>query len=250
MSEPAGGPAGTNGGAPVERGWGKLILALLAFFLLPFWLHVRAFVPVERTMLLYVPALAACTLVGWWAGGRVFLALVWVGMAVLLATQPAISNESFYNLARGWSLLLAGSFGLVCLFGTTGPFFPKALVALGLSLVLALVMSSFGPVSAADAKKAVAEELSRRNGQTMAAVNGLIERDPENWRRLTNAFPWLAGWPARIEGDVKTYSDGGAAVFPAVLALQSLAALALAWATYHRLGRARLGPPLGRLGDF
>ena len=32
--------------------------------------------------------------------------------------------------------------------------------------------------------------------------------------------------------------------------MQSLAALALAWATYHRLGRARLGAPLRPLKEF
>jgi hypothetical protein len=45
-------------------------------------------------------------------------------------------------------------------------------------------------------------------------------------------------------------SAAGTAVFPALLALESLAALALAWATYHRLGRARLGAPLRPLREF
>src|SRR5439155_3566679 len=45
-------------------------------------------------------------------------------------------------------------------------------------------------------------------------------------------------------------SKAGLAVFPALLALQSLAALAIGWATYHRLGRARLGAPLGQLKEF
>jgi hypothetical protein len=35
-----------------------------------------------------------------------------------------------------------------------------------------------------------------------------------------------------------------------LLALESLAALALAWATYHRLGRTRLGAPLQPLREF
>ena len=39
-------------------------------------------------------------------------------------------------------------------------------------------------------------------------------------------------------------------LFPAMLALESLAALGLAWALYHRIGRSRLGPPLGALKDF
>ena len=41
-----------------------------------------------------------------------------------------------------------------------------------------------------------------------------------------------------------------ARVGPAMLALESLAALAMAWALYHRLGRHPLGPALGALRDF
>ena len=39
-------------------------------------------------------------------------------------------------------------------------------------------------------------------------------------------------------------------MFPALLALESLAALALVWATYHRLSRKRIGAPLAPLSEF
>jgi hypothetical protein len=42
----------------------------------------------------------------------------------------------------------------------------------------------------------------------------------------------------------------GMATLPALLALESFAILALAWSLYHRLARARLGPPLARLREF
>jgi hypothetical protein len=35
-----------------------------------------------------------------------------------------------------------------------------------------------------------------------------------------------------------------------MIALESLIALAIAWALYHRIGRERLGPPLAKLRDF
>ena len=38
--------------------------------------------------------------------------------------------------------------------------------------------------------------------------------------------------------------------FPALLALESLAALALAWSLYHRMSRTRIGPPLAPLKQF
>src|SRR3954463_164799 len=97
--------------APSERGWGKLFLAFAAFVLVPMIPQVRAILPIEQTMLLFVPALAACALVGWWAGGRAFLAIAWVAIAVLMTTRPAAAPDAFYNLSRGWSLLRCGSYG-------------------------------------------------------------------------------------------------------------------------------------------
>ena len=44
--------------------------------------------------------------------------------------------------------------------------------------------------------------------------------------------------------------DRSLVVLPAMLALESLAALAVAWALYQRLARARLGPPLAPLRAF
>ena len=41
-----------------------------------------------------------------------------------------------------------------------------------------------------------------------------------------------------------------ATLFPSMLALESLVALAIAWAAYHRIGRERIGPPLAALQDF
>src|SRR5947209_20419636 len=75
------------GGAGGERGWRKLVLALLAFVIVPTVPQLRAFLPVEQTVYLLVPALAACFLVGWWAGGRATLAIAWVGLAAWMVWQ-------------------------------------------------------------------------------------------------------------------------------------------------------------------
>ena len=75
--------------APAERGWGKLLIALAAFLLVPNIPQMRSLLPVEQTMVLFVPALAACTLVGWWAGGRAFLAIAWMAIAALLTAWTA-----------------------------------------------------------------------------------------------------------------------------------------------------------------
>lgn len=234
--------------APTERGWGKLLIAIVAFLIIP--AQLGALLPIDQAMVLLVPAIAACALVGWWAGGRPFLAIAWVAIATLMTVQTGATPSPFHNLVRGWSLLLAGSFGLVCLFTTTRPLFTRALVALSITLVLATVMSLLGPVTLSQATKTVAGEFARRDAEVMAAVNGVIQAHPKEWADLSAKIPRLASLPTEAEKELNALSKAGVAVFPALLALQSLAALALAWAIYHRLGRARLGAPLRPLREF
>ncbi len=235
--------------APTERGWGKLLLALAAFVLLPQIPQLQALLPVKDTMLLFVPAVAACALVGWWAGGRAFLAIAWVAVAVLVLSPSGPANP-YSSLVRGWSLLLAGSFGLVCLFSDERPLFTRALVALGLTLGLATIMSVIGPVSPSRAAQTVGVELGSRDAALTSTLDSLIKTHPAEWTDLTTKFPQFSELPAETTKELEAVSGAGKVVFPALLALESLIALALAWATYHRLGRTRLGAPLRPLRDF
>ena len=111
-----------------ERGWGPVVAALvacLAVGAVPLWppaaglaaALVRLAVPVEQTMLLVIPALAACATVGWWAGGRLGLAVVWLVLAGWVLVQPLPQAGGYGALARGWALLLAGAFGVACVVG-------------------------------------------------------------------------------------------------------------------------------------
>jgi hypothetical protein len=117
-------------------------------------------------------------------------------------------------------------------------------------MVLAMVMSLIGPVTLSQASHTVASEFARRNAETMSSMNDVIKQYPEQWKDLTSKVPKLAESVAETPKELDLLSRWGVAVFPALLALESLAALALAWATYHRLGRARLGAPLRPLRDF
>jgi hypothetical protein len=236
--------------APAERGWGKLILGLIAFVLIPTVPQFRALVPIDQTILLFVPALAACALVGWWAGGRIWLALVLVGLAILIAVQSRSPAGSFHNLERGWSLVLAGSFGLVCLFGSRRPFFPRALLALTVSIGLALMMSALGPVRGQDMNQAVRDELSRRNTESMGMVNAFIAQNTREWNELVAKVPAMGQMPVEMDKQLRLIASLGEGAYPSLLALESLLALAIAWSVYHRLSRTRLGPPLGRLREF
>jgi hypothetical protein len=145
---------------------------------------------------------------------------------------------------------LAGAFGIVCLLSTDRPFFTRAMAALVMTLGLASVMALLGPVSASRTATLMSDEFSRRNGETMASVTSLVESHPKEWQQLVDKVPGLSDLPAQMEQGLASLSDVGRTIFPSLLALESLAALALAWATYHRLGRTRLGAPLRPLREF
>ncbi|MDB4878638.1 MAG: Protein of unknown function rane [Gemmatimonadetes bacterium] len=231
--------------APSERGWGKLLLALTAFLFVPHLPPLRALLPVEDTLLLLLPALAACCLVGWWAGGRIVLAIVWVGLACWVLTQSATPG-TFDNLVRGWSLVLAGAFGLVCLVRLQHTFFARALTAMGLALLLVLALGVKGPFTATRARQTVQVELARRNTESMAAIRRIGREYPE----ATKSMPQLGTVLDEFEQQLRIISSAGVGVAPSLLLLESLIALALAWATYHRIARTRIGVPLAPLKEF
>jgi hypothetical protein len=233
-----------------RRGWRKLILALVAFIMVPIVPQIRAMIPVDDTMLLFVPAMAACSLVGWWAGGRAFSALLWVALAAMIARQEVAATIEYGNLLRGWTLLLAGAFGIVCLLGMSRPFFTKALTAVGLAFGVGLVMSMLGPVTLAETSGAIADEFARRNVEFIELVNKTITANGTEWQKWVEKVPALATLSSDTDRQLSAMSIAGQRMFPALLALESLAALALAWAAYHRLSRRRLGSPLAPLREF
>ncbi|MEO7082743.1 MAG: DUF2232 domain-containing protein [Gemmatimonadaceae bacterium] len=252
MSEQGEAPAvsETIAPAPAERGWGKILLAFVAFLLVPLYPELQAILPIKDTMMLFVPVVAACALVGWWAGGNAFHAIAWTGISILLLGPSGTAPTPFSSLARGWSLLLAGAFGLVCLFGNRRPLFSRALIALGITFCLATLMTVLGPMTASRASQTVSEELARRDKGWTEMLDSVITAHPKEWTQLTTNVPQFAEIRTEWPKELANFSDFGATVFPSLLALESLAAIALGWATYHRLGRTRLGAPMRPLREF
>jgi hypothetical protein len=249
-------PAPPN--APGERGWGRTLVGLAAALavsaaalwpaaLAPAAAVVRGLVPVQETMLLVVPAVAACALVGWWAGGRLALAVVWLALAAFVLAQPVPARVPGYAaLARGWALVLAAAFGGACVLGgARRAFVGRALAAVGLAFAVAggsLVLGGRGP---SDAAAVVRAELGRRVDGSLGVWRRHAARPA--WRRAAGAEA------VRAADAVETLAAlpvPAAVVAPALLGLESLAALALAWSLYHRVGRARVGLPLGPLAGF
>jgi hypothetical protein len=235
--------------APRERGWARLTFALAAFLLVPLFPAARAVLPVEHTLILLVPSIAVCFLLGWWAGGRLSLALVWLVFAAWVLAQPApAEGGSYYDLARAWGLLLAGAFGVTCILGKQGPFFTRVLSAIGLALLVGLAHGVAGRTSFRRVESVLDDQYEVRNRQSIEAL-GL------SLRNVAQRFPAMRevmrdSTIDKTAFELHRLSEGAAPLFPALLALESLIVCALAWTLYHRLSRARIGPPLTALREF
>lgn len=247
-----------------ERGWASTVAVLLvglAVAAAPLWppaaglfaALVRVAVPIEQTMLLVALALAACTLVGWWVGARAGMLVVWLGLAGWVLAQPLPTAPAGYApLARGWALVLAGAFGLVSVATPAQRFLPRALGAIGLASAVTLGVALVGGRDPRGLTTVMAAEYERRAGHSL-----------DGWRQARGDAPWLpdgllgGGAGAELAARATATADVVAALprhaarlAPALVGLESLAALALAWGLYHRLSRTRIGPPLGALRAF
>src|SRR6185312_8584433 len=97
----------TSPPAPRERGWWRVGLAAVLFLFAPAVPLLHIVLPVDQELVLIAPALAACAVAGWWAGGRLPLALAWVAIAAWVLVMYTSSAGSFGYLVCGWSVLLA-----------------------------------------------------------------------------------------------------------------------------------------------
>ncbi len=243
-----------------ERGWIAPLVALLvalAVAAAPLWpvplgpaaALVGVLLPVEQTMLLVVPSIAACALLAWLGGGRAWVAGAWVALALWVLLQPLPERvEGYAAFARGWALLLAGAFGVVGIaMGARTAFLPRALAAVGVAAAAVLLATApSGGVSRVIT--VVQAEMQRR---TDAALGPWAERTAGGaWGTTAQRAPGAATRAADAEAALRALPATAGIAAPALVALESLGALALAWALYHRLARARVGPALAPLAAF
>ncbi len=232
-----------------QGSWRQLGFGLAAFLLLPLIPVVRSIVPIEQTLLLIVPAVAVCALVGWKLGGRAALAVIWLVLAVWILLQHAGPAGSPYDrMARGWTLLLAASFGAVSLLSGTTPFFVRALGAIGLAAGVGFSIALASPGGVARIRHAVGDELTRRSGESIEALHQLSASP--TWIDWAKKSPSLDEVAERSASQLRAVPEHAANLLPALLALESLAALTIAWALYHRLSPVPVGPELGPFKDF
>lgn len=235
--------------APVRGSWRRLALGLGAFVMAPLVPAMRAMMPIEQTPLLLIVIVAACAVVAWKNGGRIALAIIWVVLAAMLLASPAGPPESAYNwLARGWALLLAASFGLVSVIVATEAFLPRALSALAVATSLAFAVVLVSPGGPTRVSNAMASEFNRRNDQSIASLRE-VSAQP-GWRDVVKNSPSLQRLTDESEAQLASIPKWSTILVPALLALESLAAMGLGWALFHRMSSVPIGPQLGKLRDF
>ncbi len=231
-----------------ERGWWGPILGVLLLVLVSTLSAVRVVVPVEDALLLLAPVTAASALAGWRLGGKLPIAVLWTIFAVLVVWQSPGSPGLFLDLARGWAVLLALTFGVTAASGVGEHFLSKALISLAAALLLGLAILAVVPGGLAGAALLVQGEVGRRAIEATREWESLTATP--DWTELVQKSP---GWGVYSETVAQQLTDlprVALRFYPALFALQSLAVLAIGWAVYHRVGRARLGPPLARLREF
>ena len=216
--------------------------------LLPLVPLLRVAIPIEQSLLMIVPALAVCALVGWWAGGRFFLALTWTALAVWMIVTPLPGTPAFSAIAKGWSLLLVASFGVASIMSPRQSFFPRALSAVGLAFTVGFALVMFASKRPDAVERTVRSEYTRRVDAWLAEWESVSKT--KEWQEITRDNPGMEALARESSDRLRQLPPITARLYPAVLALESLAVLALAWGLYHRVSRTRIGLPLAPLRDF
>jgi len=159
-------------------------------------------------------------------------AVVLILLVAVICSGPA---DSFDQLERAWLVLLTASLAVVLVSGRLGSFVTASLAAVagagGTAIVLAaLTRLSWGKLI----------WLAERHYGLQ--VSWLLARLADT--------PGVSGLPASLQSSLMLVVQIVSALFPGLLLLQSFAALALAWALYHRVAQRPQGEPLGALAAF
>src|SRR3982751_1699811 len=151
-----------------KQSWWPLVWGLAALLICPYLPLVETLIPIQQTLLLLVPVIAVCCIIGWMVGGRIALAVIWIAFSIWMLLQPAGPHGTQYDLmARGWTVLLAASFGLVSLWRAATPFFARALGAVGLAMGIGFGLALSSPSGIARFEHAADEEFTRRASGTI-----------------------------------------------------------------------------------
>ena len=163
--------------------------------------------------------------------------------------QDPLPASDYGTFVRGWSLALSSGFGLVCLASSNRPFLGRALASVALAAAVVVIgvgaqgvrrEAVSGPVQILET------DYQRRLNESLAAWKGRTESG--GWQAFSTRLPQVAARASRVaeqlellEGSADLRSTSIMVLLsPALLALESLLARALGWASYHRLAARRI----------
>lgn len=232
---------------PREQGWWGPLLATLALLIFPAAPPFALLLPVDQTILLLAPALGLMAIAGWRSGGRFALAATWSAFAVYVVWVSG-DPTPFALLARGWGVILAACFAGTLLLGGEVRFLPRALLAILAALLLGTLTVAMTEGGFGAAVGVLSEEFTQRVSVIQAAWQEFTAQP--QWQELARDNAGADELAAQVERQFTALPTAAKLLVPAMLALESLAVLALAWALYHRFGRVRLGPPLADWRDL
>jgi len=247
--------------APRERGWRGLVFALVVTAavssgstwpasLAPVRVVVRWALPLDNVGLLVLAGVAGCAVAAWSRGGRWVPVVLAIG-ALLLWLRSGAASDPIGRFAVGWTLLISATFGWWGMAARERAFLSRGLSAVAVAGVIALGVLGVRGAGATDgvARLGLAYEQAfvRQRDEGVAAWRGRL-RSPA-WESVSVRVPAVRGLAERAAAGMATMS-APTAILPALIVLETLAALALAWATWHRFARTRLGPPLSTLSAF
>ena len=154
-----------------------------------------------------------------------------LGMVVALA---GATRSGLWYVERGWTIILGGCFAAVTLRWPERRFLPRALLAIAVAGAGAWAALGLSPRRWAIIDRMVATRLRDGVSTSLEALRVLRDGTPLPGTVVSTVFQ-AAEWQSNL--------------FPAMLALSSLAALGTAWWLYVRLMRGS-GEGLGPLRDF
>jgi len=165
-----------------------------------------------------------------------------------MIVAPLPGTPAFVAIAKGWSLLLVASFGVASIMSPRQSFFPRALSAVGLSFAVGFALVMFASKRPQTVERAVRTEYTRRVESWLSDWESVSKT--REWTEITRDNPGMDSLARESAERLRTLPTYTVPLYPSILALESLAVLALAWGLYHRVSRARIGVPLAPLKEF
>jgi len=239
----------TDATAPApRRGWWWLVLAVVVFTAAAGVPMAHTLLPVHDALLLVLPSLAVCAVVGWWRGGSGLLTVTLLAAAAVPVARTVAGGVAVELLTAGWSVLAGGCLGIALLAARSTRFLVRGVAAVLGALLVSAVLLAVTPRGPGALAATVTQALEVRGNVDLTIWRMTRSQMMRSGTQRTDSA--TTALLDRVEQTVGALPQLARLVLPSMLALQTLAGMAVAWALFHRFSRTRLGAELGRLRDF